>query len=109
MLTGLRDTPLSLDEAVAHVTHGGAGGLAVFVGTVRNESEGRVVSVLEYQAYDSMARAELNRIAGEVESDFAGVRVAALHRIGSLRVGEIAVVCAATRRTAPRPSLHAGS
>jgi molybdopterin synthase catalytic subunit len=96
MKVELRDTPLSLDEAVAHVSHAGAGGIAVFLGTVRDSSDGRTVSVLEYQAYASMAVAELARIGAEIEAAIPGVRVAALHRTGALRVGEIAVVCAAS-------------
>jgi molybdopterin synthase catalytic subunit len=92
----LREAPLSLDEAVAHVSHAGAGGIAVFLGTVRAESDGRAVSLLEYQAYGPMAVAELGRIAEEIEGSMPGVRVAALHRTGSLAVGEIAVVCAAS-------------
>jgi molybdopterin synthase catalytic subunit len=63
---------------------------------VRDLSDGRVVSLLEYQAYASMAVAELERIAREVEVETPGARVAALHRVGALHVGEIAVVCAAS-------------
>jgi molybdopterin synthase catalytic subunit len=96
MKVELRETPLSLDEAVSHVAHAGAGGIAVFLGTVRDHSDGRAVSVLEYQAYASMAAAELGRIAAEIESEIPGSRVAALHRTGALKVGEIAVVCAAS-------------
>jgi molybdopterin synthase catalytic subunit len=96
MLVDLRTQPISLDEAVAHVSHGGAGAVCVFLGVVRSVNEGRQVERLEYQAYASMARAELERIAGEVEAAEPGVRVAALHRTGSLVVGEVAVVCAAS-------------
>jgi molybdopterin synthase catalytic subunit len=96
MLVDIRKSALSVDEAIAHVSHGGAGGISVFLGVVRHENAGRAVDRLEYQAYDSMARAELERIATEVEAGSPGVRVAALHRTGSLLVGEIAVVCAAS-------------
>lgn len=96
MLVDIRSGVVSIDEAVAHVTHGGAGAVCVFLGTVRDHSEGHPVERLEYQAYASMARAELERIAREVESMAAGVRVAALHRLGSLGVGEVAVVCSAS-------------
>jgi molybdopterin synthase catalytic subunit len=96
MMVDLRDAPVSLDEAVAHVSHPGAGAVAVFVGTVREENDGHAVRLLEYQAYASMAVAELTRIAAEIEGAMPGVRVAALHRTGALRVGEIAVVCAAS-------------
>ena len=96
MLVDLRSEPFSIDEAVAHVSHEGAGAVSVFAGVVRDNNEGRAVERLEYQAYESMAKRELERIAREVESAAPGVRVAALHRTGSLRVGEIAVVCAAS-------------
>ncbi len=96
MLVDIRSDAVSVDEAVTHVSHSGAGAVCVFLGTVRDSSEGRAVDRLEYQAYASMARAELERIAREVESMANGVRVAAIHRIGSLGVGEIAVVCTAS-------------
>ena len=96
MLVDLRSQTVSVDEAVAHVSHGGAGAVCVFLGVVRDVNEGREVERLEYQAYASMARAELERIAVEVEAGAPGVRVAALHRTGSLVVGEVAVVCAAS-------------
>lgn len=95
MFIALRDAALSLDEAVAHVSRPGAGGLSLFVGVVRDENEGRPVSALEYQAYESMARAEMARIAGALEREYPGVRLAALHRVGRLVVGDAAVVCAA--------------
>jgi len=96
MLVDIRSHAVSIDEAVAHVSHGGAGAVCVFLGTVRDHGDGHAVDRLEYQAYASMARAELERIAREVESTSERVRVAALHRVGSLRVGEIAVVCSAS-------------
>ena len=52
--------------------------------------------LLEYSAYEAMAVAEMERIVAEVEAGHPGVRCAAWHRIGSLRVGEVAVVCAAS-------------
>jgi molybdopterin synthase catalytic subunit len=96
MWIDLRSQPVSIDEAVAHVSHAGAGGVCVFLGVVRNRNEGRDVERLEYQAYDAMARAELERVAREIEDALPGVRVAALHRTGSLAVGDVAVVCAAS-------------
>ena len=92
----IRDTPLSVDETLASVRRPGAGGLAVFVGVVRDESEGRSVTRLEYSAYASMAKREMDRIAREIETEMPDVRVAAMHRTGSLEVGDAAVVCAAS-------------
>ena len=92
----LRETPLSVDETLASVRRPGAGGLAVFVGVVRDESAGRAVTRLEYSAYASMAKREVERIADEIEREMPDVRVAAMHRTGSLEVGDAAVVCAAS-------------
>jgi len=95
-LVALREQPLSLDEAVAHVKHGGAGAVCVFLGTVRDHNEGRTVVRLEYEAYASMALAEMTRIAQELAVETRDLRLAVLHRTGSLAVGDVAVVCAAS-------------
>jgi molybdopterin synthase catalytic subunit len=92
----LSNQPLSLDVLVALVSHAGAGAVATFVGAVRDENEGHPVTLLEYEAYDSMARAEMSRIVAEIEAELPGVRAAVHHRLGSLGVGDIAVVCAAS-------------
>ncbi len=92
----IRTEPLSLDEAVRAVSHAGAGGVATFVGVVRDVNEGRAVSLLEYEAYGAMAEAELARIEGEIAAEIEGVRVFATHRTGPLSVGDAAVVCAAS-------------
>jgi molybdopterin synthase catalytic subunit len=95
-LTGLRRSALALDELVAYVSHAGAGGIATFLGVVRDHNDGRAVTLLEYHAYDTMAEKELSAIASEIERELAGVRVAAFHRLGPLRVGEAAVACVAS-------------
>lgn len=95
-LPRIRTSALSLDELLQLVTHEGAGAVATFSGLVRNENEGRAVTLLEYEAYGSMAESELARIMVEIEEEMPGVRVAAVHRIGSLSVGDAAVLCAAS-------------
>jgi molybdopterin synthase catalytic subunit len=87
---------LSLDALVRAVEHAGAGAVVTFVGTVRDTSEGRPVSKLEYEAYESMAVAELGRIVSEIERELPVVRVAVHHRVGALDVGDAAVICAAS-------------
>jgi molybdopterin synthase catalytic subunit len=87
---------LSVDRAIASVAHGGAGAIAVFLGTVRNVNDGRDVTLLEYEAYASMAHAEMDRIREEIETEIAGARVAAHHRTGALAVGDVSVICAAS-------------
>ncbi|MCC6525641.1 MAG: molybdenum cofactor biosynthesis protein MoaE [Polyangiaceae bacterium] len=95
-LTAIRTEPLDLAELVVAVSHPGAGGIATFLGVVRDHNEGRPVSRLEYHAYVAMAESELRLLAAEVEREIEGVRVAVTHRIGELGVGDAAVACAAS-------------
>ena len=95
-LLELREAPLSLDECFAAVLTPEAGGVALFVGTVRNHNQGQDVTLLEYQAYAAMAEKELCAIAAEIENELPGTRLSCLHRTGALRVGDIAVICAAS-------------
>ena len=92
----IRTEPLGLDELTAAVSHPGAGGVATFLGVVRDVNEGRAVTLLEYEAYGTMAEAELDRILAEIAAEIPGVRVAATHRVGPLHVGDAAVACAAS-------------
>jgi len=92
----IRENELSVAEVIAAVTRPEAGGIAVFVGTVRSENAGLPVTRLEYQAYASMAAKEMARIAQEIELEIPASRLAVLHRVGSLVVGDAAVVCAAS-------------
>lgn len=89
-------SPLDLARAVEAVSHPGAGGIATFLGIVRDSNEGRHVLRLEYQAYEGMAAKEMQRIAAEIAAELPGVRLAASHRVGLLEVGDLAVVCAAS-------------
>jgi molybdopterin synthase catalytic subunit len=92
----IRQGPLSLDEATAAVGHPAAGAIATFVGVVRDHNDGRAVTLLEYEAYGTMAEAELGRIEQELAAEMPDVRVFATHRVGALAVGDAAVVCAAS-------------
>ncbi|MCK9901820.1 molybdopterin synthase [Parafrankia colletiae] len=89
----IRDTPLSVDECLTAVRASAVGGVALFVGMVRDHDGGRPVVELDYSAHPS-ARVELARVAGEVVA-LDGVRtVAVVHRVGLLQVGDLAVVTA---------------
>jgi len=92
-LAELRDTPLSVDEVRAAVTDPGAGGIALFVGTVRDHDAARGVTRLSYSAHPS-ATAELRTVAEKVAADFDVRALAAVHRVGDLDVGDLAVVVA---------------
>jgi len=94
-LLAIRDTPLSVDEVFAAVGDDAAGGIALFVGTVRDH-DGRpdvAVTGLSYSAHPT-AQAELRRVAEKVAADFPVRALAAVHRVGDLRVGDIAVIVA---------------
>jgi molybdopterin synthase catalytic subunit len=92
-LLGIRDAPLSVDEALAAVADPAAGGVAVFVGAVRDEDEGRTVTSLDYAAHPG-ALAALRAVAERVAADYPACGVAAVHRVGRLAVGDLAVVVA---------------
>jgi len=68
----IRETELSVAECVAAVAHAGAGGIDVFIGAVRDTNQGRAVTVLEYEAYASMAEKEMRRIGDEIEAEVPG-------------------------------------
>ncbi|MFC6081473.1 molybdenum cofactor biosynthesis protein MoaE [Sphaerisporangium aureirubrum] len=93
-LLAIRDTPLSADEVLAAVADRSAGGTTLFVGTVRDHDHGRPVTSLSYSAHPS-AEAELRRVAEKVAADFALTALAAVHRVGDLRLGDAAVIVAA--------------
>ncbi|MGO0576675.1 molybdenum cofactor biosynthesis protein MoaE [Ornithinimicrobium panacihumi] len=106
VVTELRETPLSVDEALAAVTHPRAGAVAIFVGTVREHDEGREgVTELDYSAHPS-ALDHLTRVAREVALGDEVHGVYAVHRTGPLAVGDIAVVCAVSAEH--RPEAFAG-
>lgn len=92
----VRSSRLSVDEVVNEVSHAGAGGIVTFLGVVREVNEGRSVTLLEYEAYATMAETELAAILAEIAAEIPDVRVSATHRLGSLVVGDLAVVCAAS-------------
>lgn len=92
-LAGIRDTPLSVDEVFAAVSDSGAGGTALFVGTVRDHDHARAVARLAYSAHPTAER-ELRTVMEKVAGDFPVRAMAALHRVGDLEIGDLAVVVA---------------
>jgi len=90
----LLDTPLDIQACINGVLWPGAGGIDVFIGTVRNQTKGRDVVRLEFEAYASMALREMNAIAAEAMERWPVQRIVLHHRIGVLEVGEVPVVIA---------------
>lgn len=92
-LAEIRDEPLSTDEVLAAVHAPAAGGTVLFAGAVRDVDGGRAVTGLDYSAHPS-AEAELREVAESVAARFPVVAVAVTHRVGELKIGDLAVVLA---------------
>jgi len=92
--------PLDLAALLALVQAPSLGGVAVFLGTVRDHHAGRAVVRLEYEAYPQMAEAEMRKIAEEAKGRFGVARIAVAHRTGRLEIGEtsVAVVVGSAHR-----------
>ncbi len=100
-LAEIRETPLSVDEVLASVSSPRAGGVCLFVGTVRDhdgppaadvdESADKTVAALDYSAHPQAAEAA-RALADRLARDGRAVRLAVVHRVGHLEVGDIAVV-----------------
>ncbi len=95
----LIEQPIDLATLIAGAQSPERGGIACFLGTVRNHHQGREVLRLEYSAYGPMVEAECARIVAEAESRW-NVTVSLGHRVGRLEIGDaaVAVVAAAAHR-----------
>lgn len=94
-LVALRETPLDVAEVVDALDDQGSGGLTLFVGRVRDHDHGLGVRGLEYSAHPTALEA-LRRVCAEVAERYDVHAVAAVHRVGRLAIGDIAVVVATT-------------
>jgi len=92
-LIDVRESELSLDEVRAAVADPAAGGIALFAGAVRDSDHDRAVSGLSYSAHPSAA-AELRRVAEVIAEKYPVIGIAAVHRVGDLAIGDLAVVLA---------------
>jgi molybdopterin synthase catalytic subunit len=86
----------SLERVIAAVSGPDCGAVVTFVGVVRKHSRGREVVRLEYEAYTEMVEKVFRDLCSELERELRGVRVAIEHRVGTLAVGDVAVVIAAS-------------
>lgn len=92
-LARVLDEPLDVAAVLGAVSDPAAGGVDLFVGAVRNHDEGRDVSSLTYTAHPSAER-RLREVCAAVAARHDVVRVAAVHRVGALAIGDLAVVVA---------------
>jgi molybdopterin synthase catalytic subunit len=81
-------------KVLESVQDNSAGGVVLFLGTVRNRSEGRAVTGLEYETYREMAEKRLAEVEKEVRARWRVKRITMIHREGRLRVGEVSVAVA---------------
>ena len=86
--------PIQVQSVIARATKSTGGAVVTFVGTVRNNSEGKQVLYLEYEAYPEMAKKKLQEIAAEIKGKWQLEEVAITHRLGRMEIGEISVVIA---------------
>jgi molybdopterin synthase catalytic subunit len=94
-LVDLRETPLDVTEVVAALDDDASGGLTLFVGRVRDHDGGKGVDGLDYSAHPT-ARDKLTEVCVRVAEEYDVQGVAAVHRTGSLAIGDIAVIVATT-------------
>lgn len=90
----LREDPLQVQDCVDFVTDQGAGGIAVFIGNVRNITKGKEVRRLEFEAYRPLALSEMTKIAIQLADKYGAIRTCIHHRIGLLKVTDTAVIIA---------------
>jgi molybdopterin synthase catalytic subunit len=92
-LVDLRATALDVGEVMASLDDDASGGLTLFVGRVRDHDHGLDVRGLEYSAHPTALDA-LRRVCAEVAEQYDVRAVVAVHRVGRLAVGDIAVIVA---------------
>ena len=87
---------VSLQSISAMVKNNGIGARSLFEGTVRNTNDGHEVKKLEYECYESLAIKEGNQILDEAIKKFDLIDAFCIHRVGTLEIGETAVIVAVT-------------
>jgi len=93
-LAEVRESPIGLDEVFAACRDARAGGTVLFVGTVRDHDSERDVNSLEYSAHPTVEETMLS-VLKQVAKEHDVIALAALHRVGKLEIGDLAVVVAA--------------
>jgi molybdopterin synthase catalytic subunit len=94
-LVDLRETPLDVAEVVATLDDDASGGLTLFIGRVRDHDSGKSVEGLDYSAHPT-AMTRLAAVCDRVAEQYDVHGVAAVHRVGTLAIGDIAVIVATT-------------
>ncbi|HEY9008310.1 molybdenum cofactor biosynthesis protein MoaE [Ohtaekwangia sp.] len=90
----ITEKPIDVQKVIDTASSLSAGAVNVFVGTVRNNAHGKNVVWLEYEAYETMAVAEIRKIIDDASHRWPLLGWAVSHRIGTLKPGEVAVAVA---------------
>jgi len=91
----LTTSPIDL-PSLLHESRASDGAVAVFIGVVRNENEGRATTRIRYEAYGPMAESEMDKIAEGLRREWPAAQVRMMHRVGPLEIGEASVAVVAT-------------
>ena len=92
----ITNEPIDLSELVRYVTDPQAGAIVPFIGTTRDNNEGRKVIALDYEGYPEMAEKELARIGEEAKKKWPICKMAIIHRLGPVQIGEASVIIVAS-------------
>ncbi len=90
----ITDQPIDILKVIEAASLSEAGAINTFIGTVRNQTSGKKVLRLEYEAYEPMAISEIMKIVNQANDTWKLLGYAVSHRVGVLNTGEIAVVVA---------------
>lgn len=91
-MIALSNDPIDVTAALAFLQSEQAGAIDLFLGVVRDNTQNRPVDRLDYEAYDRMAISEMQKIVDEAHRRWAVLRCVVIHRTGTLRIGEMAVL-----------------
>lgn len=108
ILCKITQSPINMQELTDFVADPAAGAMATFVGMTRNTNDGRRVIRLEYECYPGMAEKEMRKIAAEVLTRWSIRKVAMIHRLGQVDIGEasVAIAVSAGHRHAAFEACH---
>lgn len=90
----IQQEPIDIDATVRSVASPSSGAIDVFIGTTRDHANGRTVRSLAYEAHESMALKEVERIVDAARQRWTVENLSVVHRIGRVPVGEVSVVIA---------------
>lgn len=90
----LQQDKINIEEIISSVQSPDAGAIDVFIGTVRNQTKNKRVLYLEFEAYESMAIAEIKKIVSRAKSLWPILNISIVHAVGKLEIGDVPVVIA---------------